>query len=121
MSFYEYNNIEPSNYLPSNSIPPPKYIGGIGEPCNSSLDCHQYLKCTEFSPSLALHPSDGDELRSRPEGSSIRQCTNWIPPQVSPIIEKFQNVSKSPPEEINNVQYNSKFKANSGKNYYSYY
>ena len=43
------------------------------------------LECSncENLTSLALHPPDGDELRSRPEGSSIPQLENLTRLNVS--------------------------------------
>lgn len=115
MSNYEYviPTTTPKNeqYYTLKQVPGPKYMGGRGEYCLSSLDCHENLNCID----------------------SV--CRDWIPSNVgttNAVKERFTGVlgddyyKLSPDYDAypittkasSQLKYTSKQKANSGRNYW---
>lgn len=143
MSYYnEYAVIPtrtPTNelYHTLNQIPRSRYMGSQGDECYTTMDCHQPFKCVETT-------QDQNPSIRQP---SIRRCDDWIPyanniipdngPNreilySSPRVERFTSLpgvdflALSPDYEdfpittkvSKELQYNSSYKANSGKNYW---
>ena len=160
----EYNAYNGENFLNSGEIPQPKYIGGIGDGCNTGSQCHENLYCysgvcSNWNPIGNPFKDQSVYIRRSPY-SEVRMCTyredcpgEWVCVNHTcqlPVIEsKESKESKEPKREgfksqsqpisssqplsssqqpvtsntnRQNVQpmYTSKYKANSGRNYYLY-
>lgn len=113
MSFYNEYAVIPTRtpnyeqYHTLNQIPKIKYLGSRGDDCKTKLDCHQRLECIN------------------------EKCRDWIPPNTS-IKEKFRGVPGEDYYQLSpdyddypittkassHLEYTSKMKANSGRNYW---
>jgi hypothetical protein len=108
-------------YYTPGQIPPPIYLGGRGDICESTTDCHQNLyctnkKCTDWIPTLADTPKLQSEPVTRPK--SVKEKFQSVPGVdfygLSPSYDEFPITTGSSTE----IKYTSSRKANSGRNYW---
>jgi hypothetical protein len=131
MSYYrsEYNVISTNTpkyeeYYTPNQIPTPMYLGSRGEECKTNINCHQNLscinkKCDDWIPQeLRNTPPQKENFKSlstikstRPEFFKSVAESNYLQMSADPDFPINNKVSKD-------VQYTSKQKENSGKNYW---
>lgn len=134
----EYNAYNDENYSRSGDNFQSTYIGGLGDTCENKNQCHTNLYC--YSGICSHWNSFSDPFKDQPiyiqrsANADVRLCTykedcpgGWVcvnqtcqlPAVVSPEKNKegFSTNSAQPSRQLS---YSSKYKANSGKNYYSY-
>lgn len=131
----EYNAYNTEDFLNSNEIPRPKYIGSIGDHCENKSQCHANLYCysnlcSHWSP-IDIPYDNKEIIIQRSPNADVRLCTyaedcpgGWVcinqtcqlPANVQSQKEGFLMRSGQQKQSA----YMSKRKGNSGKNYYLY-
>lgn len=70
MSYYDEYTVIPTrtlvseNYETLGQLSRPRYMGGIGDPCDNGMQCHQRLSC----------------IRNYAGTGAVGTCGNWGPP-----------------------------------------
>ena len=145
----EYNAYNGENYLNSGDIPQPQYIGGLNDQCENKSQCSEQLYCysgicSHWNPD-GLPVKDKSIYIQRQSNADARLCTykedcpgGWVcvnqtcqlPVQNYQIdqsrregfITRANSPQENPPKPQiqKQIGYTSKYRANSGRNYYSY-
>ena len=128
MSYYNEYAVIPTRtpkteqYYTLNQIPKPTQLGFNGDYCTSNLNCHTDLmchqnKCGQFIPSYQQHNIKGIET-TRVSGGRVKERFQSVPEddfyELSPDYEDFPITTRTSAD----LQYTSKYKSKSGKNYY---
>ena len=129
----EYNAYNTEDFLNSNEIPKPKYVGGLGDTCDDNSQCHSDLycyskTCSHWSPFQIPFENKSIYVKRSPYSNS-QLCTykedcpgGWVcvnqTCQMPSSREGFKTQKiETKPERT--IRYTS-HKQNSGKNYYLY-
>lgn len=134
----EYNAYNAENFLNSDEIPEPKYIGGLGDGCENKSQCHEKLYCysgvcSHWNP-IGIPVQDQSVYIQRSPNADVKMCTyredcpgGWVcvnqtcqMPVPASQREGFKSRSVPAQEMSRQPMYTSKRKANSGRNFYLY-
>lgn len=130
----EYNAYNNENYLNSGDTSQSKYIGGLNDQCENKSQCHEQLYCysgicSHWNPD-GLPVKDKSIYIQRSANADVRLCTyredcpgGWVCVNQTcqlPAQNQREGFKTRVVRPQKQVVYTSKYKANSGRNYYSY-